>query len=55
MNLPHPKTNKITQWYIDEVGIVHPLVTTLFAAYFKVRRKEINTAEAISIFEKDHC
>ena len=55
MNSPLTKINEITPWYIDEVGIVHPLVTTLFAAYFKVRRKEINTAEAISIFEKDHC
>ena len=55
MNLPHTKINEITPWYIDDFGIVHPLVTTLFAAYFIVRRKEINTSEAIIIFGKDHC
>lgn len=38
---PLTKSNKMTAWYIEEFGIVLPVVTTLFAVYFIARRKEL--------------
>lgn len=35
-----------TRWYIDEFGIVVPLVTVAFAVYFWSRRRELTTAVA---------
>ncbi|WP_201984723.1 CPBP family intramembrane glutamic endopeptidase [Hymenobacter rubidus] len=49
---PLTKNIATTPWYIDEFGIVLPLITTGFAIYFVARRKALNTTEANSIYEK---
>ncbi|MBU6122673.1 CPBP family intramembrane glutamic endopeptidase [Hymenobacter siberiensis] len=43
---PLTKSNEMTPWYIDEFGIVLPVVTTLFAIYYVIRRKELKTKAA---------
>ncbi len=49
---PLTKNNELTRWYIDEFGVVLPLVTTLFAIYFVVKRKQLNSTVAKSINEQ---
>jgi membrane protease YdiL (CAAX protease family) len=38
---PITKPNIKTRWFIDEFGLVLPVVLTAFAIYFTMRRKEL--------------
>ena len=45
---PFTRNTGKTQWYIDEFGIVLPLVAVVFAVYFWSRRRELPQASAPS-------